>query len=153
MKYLAKIGLLTTGVLMLLFSVMPHHHHGTLIHFSLSAARELCSACTAEEAGCCHSACDHAAEGENSHNEDMDCDLRQLFLFSARQEQILPSASLFDADDHPASAYLTAILLHGDLPALDAGSSALPDRRPHLSEPLRSLCGGPIRARRGPPVS
>ena len=65
----AKIILLCTGILMLVLSVLPHHHHcdGT-IRFSVA---DNCIECR------------HNTADKHSHPEnDATCDLRQLFIMS-----------------------------------------------------------------------
>ncbi|MDD3108692.1 MAG: hypothetical protein PHV49_05740 [Alistipes sp.] len=70
------MAVLLSGVLLLMLSVLPHHHHGHNICF---AALEAC-ADVAHERGCHDCAPDHDAEG--------DCDLKHIFLFSGRHQDL-----------------------------------------------------------------
>ncbi len=87
-KIAAHILVLFSSVLMLVLSVLPHHHHGDIIHFGVVERCETCQDCQ-----------ENTLQGEweriahrhhHSSESDADCDLRQLFVISAREEHLLP---------------------------------------------------------------
>lgn len=71
-KRLSEIALLLAGTLLLVLSVVPHHHHGERICFG---SEEQCPECHTE----CH--------GTHRHDEPQaGCDLRHLFVMSGRDD-------------------------------------------------------------------
>ena len=94
----AKIILLCTGILMLVLSVLPHHHHcdGT-IRFSVA---DNCIECR------------HNTADKHSHPEnDATCDLRQLFIMSERPNDKSHLYCLCHShDQHTSDCFLFAHL-------------------------------------------
>lgn len=82
-KTVSGAAILLAGVVMLMLSVLPHHHHGNHIRF---VAVQQCGECH-EQLPC--SRADHSEEA------DTDCDLRSLFVLYARSQG--PSSQV---DDH-----------------------------------------------------
>lgn len=138
-----QVVLVSTGILMLVLSVLPHHHHGDKIYFS-----------TAEE---CSDACssDHQTGSTSHHHSDSDtsCDLRQLFLFSGRDDHHNAGSNCACMDPH-SDDYLTINL---PVQLLHLVMAPLGDERPYkyppLIEPLGSSIVGSLAALRAPPVS
>lgn len=146
-----KILMMLTGALMLVLSVLPHHHHGDVIHFGVVERCETCQDCGKAAPQGLLDAIAH----KHSHSEESDahCDLRQLFVISAREEQLLPTCSCDHDGDHLAFDHFSLTLLHqSSLPLAHSEPDGTPLEFPPLIQPLGSLLGGHIFALRAPPV-
>ena len=95
----AKIILAITGILMLVLSVLPHHHHSNsgsnLICFSLSITGE------ADH--------EHNPESNQGHNE-ADCDIRNIFVMSGRDDLYL-HCHICNNDNHSINIHLLSDIL------------------------------------------
>lgn len=150
-KYAAKILLTVSGALMLGLSVLPHHHHGDVIHFGVVERCETCQDCQ-----------DNSRQGQwdavahkhtHSSDADTDCDLRQLFVVSAREEQLLPVCLCDGQGGHPAFDHFTLTLFyHATLPLSQTDETGELLKFPPLTQPLGSLLPGHIFALRAPPA-
>ncbi len=146
MRRAAHIVLLLTGALLLVLSLLPHHHHGKAIHFSLTPEHAIaCPGCSETECEK-HDWCDEQGEKRRT---DAECDLRQLFVISTREEYLAPTCS--DAG-FPSllGEYCLLTLLFDGRPAPQLTSLA-PPPCPAPADPLASLCSARIFAHRGPP--
>ena len=108
-KIAAQILVMFSGALMLVLSVLPHHHHGDIIHFGVVDRCESCQDCR-----------ENARQGQwdlishrhnHSSESDADCDLRQLFVISARDEHLLPIYHGSGADDPLGSPLFLPLVL------------------------------------------
>lgn len=149
-KVAAKILLLFSGALLLVLSVLPHHHHGDIIHFGVMERCETCQDCRA-----------NARQGQwdiiahkhthSSSESDADCDLRQLFVISAREEQLLPvyHGDQTDPSLSPTFLFVFDAFLAYLIPQNDTSKDL---KYPPLIERLRSIAAGHIFALRAPPA-
>ena len=149
-KLAAKILLLFSGALLLVLSVLPHHHHGDIIHFGVMERCEPCQECR-----------ENARQGEwdivahkhhhSSDESDADCDLRQLFVISAREEQLLPiyHGNQTEPSWSPTLPYVSDLFSSYCLPQNDTPNNL---KYPPLIERLRSIAARHIFALRAPPA-
>lgn len=94
-----RLALLCTGILMLVLSVLPHHHHcDGSIRFSVPERCEECS---------------HETDADHRHTEGEHCDLRDLFVLVTRDDSAL--CHLFDQ------------LQIGEVPFVTLFTALLPD--------------------------
>jgi len=106
-----RIILLCTGILMLVLSVLPHHHHcDGSIRFSVV---EQCSECQQAPVTASH----HHPETDN------DCDLRQLFVMSGRNDSDHQFSLCHTHDLQPADAFVFTLFyyVYPDLSLLLSG--------------------------------
>ena len=95
-----RIILLCTGILMLVLSVLPHHHHcDGSIRFSVV---EQCSECQQAPVTASH----HHPETDN------DCDLRQLFVMSGRNDSDHQFSLCHTHDLQPADAFVFTLFYY-----------------------------------------
>lgn len=140
----AKIVLMVTGIIMLALSVLPHHHHSgcgsNLICFSLSVTGEA----------------DHEHNPASNHSHDeSDCDIRNIFVMSGRDDNSNSYCAVCDNDNiHPLNIH--ALLAYVLLPE-QFSHRVFADNRTILydiysAEPLRSEYSLSVRTLRAPPV-
>lgn len=148
-KYAAKILLTVSGALMLVLSVLPHHHHGDVIHFGVVERCETCRDCQDS----CQGQWDAVAHKHTHSSEsDADCDLRQLFVVSAREDLLLPICPCDGQGDHLAFDHITLTLFFDSYrPLAQTDESGKPLKFPPQTQPLGSLIPGHIFALRAPP--
>ena len=106
-----RIILLCTGILMLVLSVLPHHHHcDGSIRFSVV---EQCTECQQAPVTASH----HHPETDN------DCDLRQLFVMSGRNDSDHQFSLCHTHDLQPADAFVFTLFyyVYPDLSLLLSG--------------------------------
>jgi len=133
---MSETALLLAGTLLLVLSVVPHHHHGEHICFG---SEERCPECRTE----CH--------GTHRHDEpEAGCDLRHLFVMSGRDDD-----SSHPATDSDEDAF--RLLQSAAVPCLSAapGSPVLPETGRFSYRPLRQLLetkfAGAVLSPRAPP--
>lgn len=144
----ATLTTLITGALMLVLSVLPHHHHGKIIHFGVVERCETCRDCETNDP------LDplKTAEHKHSHSEDPDCDLRHLFVISAREEYLSLGYITHTGQDRSTIDPVMLTLFFETYvpftPATDSGKSL---KFFPIAEPLCSVIAGRIFALRAPP--
>lgn len=141
-RRVAPYLLLLTGILMLGLSVAPHHHHDDQIHFAVLECT--CEPCQNE---CCHADC----TSEPDHKTDTDCEISQLFVFSARNEA-QTGCPCDHGDGHSTLDHFFAALLFltFDYTPSDTESARL--KYPPYVEPPGTTAGGHVFALRAPPA-
>ena len=115
-----RIILLCTGILMLVLSVLPHHHHcDGSIRFSVV---EQCTECQQAPVTASH----HHPETDN------DCDLRQLFVMSGRNDSDHQFCLGHTHDLQPADAFVFTLFyyVYPDLSLLLSGHGSPRPRSP-----------------------
>ena len=130
-----RIILLCTGILMLVLSVLPHHHHcDGSIRFSVV---EQCTECQQAPVTASH----HHPETDN------DCDLRQLFVMSGRNDSDHQFCLGHTHDLQPADAFVFTLFyyVYPDLSLLLSGLPAVRcrftrSRIPRPRSPPRPSC-------------
>ena len=135
-KKLSETALVQTGILLLILSVVPHHHHGKHIRFG---SEEQCPECRTE----CH--------GTHRHDEPQEgCDLCRLFVMSNRDNDSFRPAT--DTNEDALSLLLSALA-----PCLSAGTaSSVPAETGRFSyrslrQPPETEFEGTVRSLRAPP--
>ena len=136
-----RIILLCTGILMLVLSVLPHHHHcDGSIRFSVV---EQCTECQQAPVTASH----HHPETDN------DCDLRQLFVISGRNDSDHQFCLGHTHDLQPADAFVFTLFyyVYPDLSLLLSGHGSPVDYWPFVAALHGAESQGPA-ALRAPPA-
>ena len=99
----------------------------------------------------CSDECDCEHHHHSSDESDADCDLRQLFVISAREEQLLPiyHGNQTEPSWSPTLPYVSDLFSSYCLPQNDTPNNL---KYPPLIERLRSIAAGHIFALRAPPA-
>ena len=134
----SRLFLLATGFLMLVLSVLPHHHHGQRICFAVT---ECCLSCQNES----------KTTGHNHSESDASCDLKQLFVMSSRDDNSNFHPLSHDSGISFADLYIALLFTtENSVPAPDCRESHL--SAPPFLETLTAIDVSRISALRAPPV-
>ena len=141
-KKIAIPVLLVTGALLLVFSVLPHHHHkfGNLVCFSVDC-------CEALDYG------DHDRSGADHNHSEAECKLQQFFLLVQRGGEEMCGCGHIHGHDHDVTLHLLTDLFYQHIDIADIHTLVTQQRVrtvPYV-EPVKSRYAGESQTLRAPP--